>query len=232
MSANRAACSGSSRQVGAALAIGIACVVLVVSGCHAEQSAPSATTPAFPYPPFEIQTDVAVPLRPPLDGAARFALEMSALALRSNDPDEEELRQQYRSSIAPEEDSGPTTLPDPYIGSTGGAVHRAIAAQQLPDGLADVTVCLYNTPGLYVMEPDGELIKAPSTGPLALWRPRVQWTDRPAADGSKPAQPRWLLVDLGVLLDKTKEQVAEVCDPFKPQPFVQEAPEPTSPPAG
>lgn len=232
MSANRAVKGNFSRLVGATLAIGTACAVLVVGGCRAEQSTPTAAPPAFPYPPFEIQTDVAVPLQAPLDGAALFALEMSDLALRSNDPDDEELRRLYRSRIAPEEDSGPTTLPDPYIGSTGGAVHRAIAAQQLPDGLTDVTVCLYDTPGLYVMEPDGELIKAPSTGPLALWRPRVQWTDRPAADGSTPAQPRWLLVDLGVLLNKTKEQIAEVCDPFKPQPFVQEAPAPTTPPAG
>lgn len=232
MSANRAVWGRLSRPVGAALAIGTACAVVVMSGCRAEQSAPSAAPPAFPYPPFEIQTDVAVPLQASLDSAARFALEVSVLALESNDPDEEELRRQYRSRIAPEEDSGPTTLPDPYIGSTGGAVHRAIAAHQLPDGLTDVTVCLYDTPGLYVMTADGELIKAPSTGPLALWRPRVQWTDRPAADGSTPTQPRWLLVDLGVLLDKTKEQIAEVCDPFTPRPFVQDAPHPTSPPAG
>ncbi|MGA5462912.1 hypothetical protein [Mycobacterium sp. NPDC050041] len=174
---------------------------------------------------------MAVPLNQPLLGAAQFALDMSVDARLTNDPDEEQLYREYRSRLAPEADSDPPRDPGPYVGQTGGALHRAVAVEQLPDGAAEVSICLFDTPGLYVMKEDGELIAAPSTGPINLWRPRIQWTNRPAADGSTSQEPRWLLLDVGAVQYMTKEQVAGVCDPFKPEPFVQKAPSPTSSPA-
>jgi hypothetical protein len=219
-----------------ALTLFVVCCAALVGGCRTQDSAPSepstSALPPFPYPPFAIRTDVAAPLEQPLRDAAEFALDMSVDARLSDDPDEEQLYREYRSRIAPEADSDTPRTSDPYVGQTGGAVHRAVAAQQLPDGAAEVTICLFDTPGLYVMEGDGQLIAAPSTGPISLWRPRVQWTNRPAADGSTSREPRWLLLDVGAIQNMTKEQIAGVCDPFEPQPFVQKAPDPTSAPTG
>ncbi|QZH66975.1 hypothetical protein [Mycolicibacterium farcinogenes] len=76
----------------------------------------TSTLPAFPYPPFEIHTDVAVPLQPPLADAARFALQVTVDGRLSNDPDEEELYQRYRSQIAPEIDNPGIRIPDIYVG--------------------------------------------------------------------------------------------------------------------
>lgn len=187
----------------------------------------TSTPPPFPYPPFEIRTDVAVPLEPPLDDAARFALQMSVDERLSNDPDEEALYQRYRSKIASQADGPRIRVQDTYAGQTGAALHRAVAARVLPDGDVEVSICLYDTPGLYAMKEDGTLVR-PTPVEESLWRPRVKWTAQPAADGSTPSGPRWLLMDSGVLTDLTPDQVAAVCDPFKPEPFIQEPPRPTS----
>lgn len=218
-------------RAGVVLTAGL--LALSVGACQRDDSAappPSTSTPPpFPYPPFEIRTDIAVPLASPLSDAAAFALEMSVDDRLINDPDEDALYRTYRSRIAPEADGERMRNPDAFVGETGGALHRAVAASELPDGAVEVSICVYDTPGLYAMKDDGELVK-PTSGADALWRPRVRWTDEKAADGSTPAQPRWLLLDTGVLTDTTPEQVGEVCGPFRPDPFVQQPPQPTSTP--
>lgn len=143
-------------------------LVLLAAGCQTDNSAspePSTSTvPTFAYPPFEIHSDVAVPLQPPLADAARFALQATVDGRLSNDPDEEELYQRYRSQIAPEIDNPGIRIriPDIYVGQTGGALQRAVAARELPDGAVEVSICLYDTPGLYAMKKDGELVKCES----------------------------------------------------------------------
>ena len=206
-------------------------LVLLAAGCQTDNGAspePSTSAlPAFPYPPFEIHTDVAVPLQPPLADAARFALQVTVDGRLSNDPDEEELYERYRSQIAPEIDNPGIRIPDIYVGQTGGALQRAVAARELPDGAVEVSLCLYDTPGLYAMKKDGELVKPPG-GSDGLWRPQVKWTAQKAAAGSAPAEPRWLLMNSGVLLDITEEEISAVCGPFRPDPFIQRPPDPTA----
>ncbi|MBX8688550.1 hypothetical protein GO011_14040 [Mycobacterium sp. 20091114027_K0903767] len=206
-------------------------LALLAGACQPGNSGsaePATSTPvAFPYPPLEIRTDVAVPLQPPLADAARFALQVTVDGQLSNDPDEEELYQRYRSQIAPEIDNPGIRIPDVYVGQTGGALQRAAAARELPAGAVEVSICLYDTPGLYAMKKDGELVKPPG-GSDGLWRPQVKWTAQKAAAGPTPAEPRWLLMNSGVLLDITEEEVSAVCDPFRPDPFIQRPPGPTA----
>ncbi|OBB22529.1 hypothetical protein A5792_05555 [Mycolicibacterium peregrinum] len=215
----------------AGVVISTSLFVLIAGACQTDKSGPpetsASTQPTFPYPPFKIRSDVAVPLQPRLADAARFALQMTVDDRLSNDPDKEELYQRYRSRIAPEIDDPGIRVPDIYVGQTGGALHRAVAARELPNDGVEVSICLYDTPGLYAIKKDGTLVKPPG-GNDGLWRPQVKWTQQPAADGSTPAGPRWLLTDSGILLDITQEQIGVVCDPFKPDPFIQSPPDPTA----
>lgn len=203
-------------------------VGLLAVACRTNSGTPPTSTMstalAFPYAPFEIRTDVAVPLDQPLLDAARFALDMSVDARVKNDPAQTAVYNRYRTRIAPEADTPDLRAPDTFVGETGGALHRAVAADELPSGEIEVSICLYDTPGLYAMEQDGTLVPARSAD--ELWRPRVLWTNRPAADGSTPTEPRWLLTDDGTGTEQ--EATAAVCDPFKPEPFIQEPPRPTS----
>lgn len=159
--------------------------------------------------------------------AANFALQMTVDGRLSNDLSQEALYQRDRSQIAPEADNNGPRVPDNYVGETGGALHRAVAARELPGGIVEVSVGQYDTPGLYAMRKDGSLVK-PTTGRDSLQRPRVEFTEQPAADGSKPSAPRWLLMNPGILFDQAQEQVDAVRGPFRPDPFVQEPPNPTS----
>lgn len=215
----------------AGIVVSASVVVLIAAACETDNGGPletsTSTQPAFPYPPFEIRTEVAVPLQPRLADAARFALQMTVDDRLSNDPDNEELYQRYRSRIAPEIDNPGIRVPDVYVGQTGGALHRAVAARELTNDVAEVSICLYDTPGLYAMKKDGTLVKPPGRSD-GLWRPQVKWTAQKAATGPTPAEPRWLLVDSGVLLDITEKEIGAVCDPFRPDPFVQSPPDPTA----
>ncbi|MDV3125718.1 hypothetical protein M1247_12395 [Mycobacterium sp. 21AC1] len=208
-------------------------VLLSVSACDAENGPSTTTTtpspPVFPYPPFEIKTDVAVPLKQPLLGAAQFAVEMSVNDRLKDDPGHGAFGRRLRGNIAPDveiADSPP--IPDNYVADTGGAFHRAVDARELSEGTVEVSVCWYDTPGLYTKLKDGKVVGPDPNRPYSLQRPLVEWTDRPAADGTTPSGPRWLWVGEARTYDMTRDQIAAVCEPFKPEPFVQKMPDPMS----
>lgn len=208
-------------------------VAAIVSACHSTTTsgpAASTTSAAFPYPPFEIRTDVAVPLDHPLTDAAQFALGMSVDNRLKNDPDNDSIKRRFRSHLSPGADiTDAPPVPDNFTGATGGALHRAVGARQLPEDTVEVTICSYDTPGLYARSKSGELIGPDPKHPFSVERPLVQWTDRPAADGSAPNSPRWLWVGQTRTYDLTMEQIAAVCAPFKPEPFIQKMPDPIAP---
>lgn len=191
---------------------------------------PPSATHAFPYPPVQYYTEVAVPLAEPVRSAAKFALDMKVADYGMLDPRENETyRAEFRSKIAPEANKyvEPFTSPD-FVDDTGGLTLRAVDARELSDGIIEVSVCSYRSPGVFVLHKDGH-ISGPIDDPYTLTRPRVQWTDRRAADGSVPVGPRWLWVDSGIDLTMTNETEASVCEQFKPNPFTQKMPDPTTP---
>lgn len=66
-----------------------AVAVAFFGGCGTDTEFSTPTTSAavdFPYPPFEIRTDIAVPLPPRLRDAAQFALDMSVNDRRKTIP--------------------------------------------------------------------------------------------------------------------------------------------------
>ena len=207
----------------------VACAALLLVGCDGQPSAstttPTSTQPPFPYPPFEVRTETAVPLAQPLAGAAEFAADANVdLSFIYNVAEEERYRN-YRSKITPEAGEHIFRIPSPYVGGTGGALQRVVAARDLPDGVIEVTICSFDTPGRYVVTDAGELVASPGEWPVSVHRPHVRWTKEPAADGSTPGEPRWLVTDRGV--SGSPEEAAAECDPFKPEPFVHKPPEPT-----
>ncbi|WP_139277662.1 hypothetical protein [Rhodococcus marinonascens] len=144
-----------------------------------------------------------------------------------------EIQKRFRSRIAREEDflSDPE-MPATTVATTGGSLFRVVGAVQLDDGPVEFSICTYETPGLYSLTKDGRTVgPQPRQVPYFLDRPRVEWTTRPAADGSTPEEPRWFWVDDGIDLHLTTEDVPSVCEPFKPEPFIQQIPEPITPTA-
>lgn len=219
--------------------VSILLIVLTVSvcvSCHTEEHTPSddSNLPAaeFPYPPFEITTDVAIPLSPPLSDAAMFALEMSVENRLKNNPHDDTIERRYRSRIAPQADfTDSPPAPDIVVGDTGGALHRAVGVRELPDHGFEVSICEFDTPGLYTKFKSGNLVGPDLARPYTLVVPVVRWTDEPAADGTTPTDKRWLLMDSGVVLNQPDTDLAATCEPFKPEPFVQKMPDPTTPPS-
>jgi hypothetical protein len=188
----------------------------------------------FAYPPLQFYTDIAIPLDGHIRTAAEFALAAAADRMRilyAETP--EEVRDRHRSQAAPEAYS--TIPPDPrpfnVAARTGGLTKRVVDAKELDEHTVELTICTYESPGEYTVYKDGRTSE-PLAGQMhqySLRRPRVQWTDRPAADGTRPSSPRWLWVDGGFDPNMTLERKAPVCEPFKPDPFIQKMPDPIRP---
>ncbi|WP_431949377.1 hypothetical protein [Nocardia lijiangensis] len=178
---------------------------------------------------MQYYTDVAVPLEGPLRSAAEFALEMEVEHLRTvSQQDWREIRTKLRSRLAPEVFDA-TFTPVIYP-ETGGLTFRAIDAKAVGEGVVKVTMCQYNVPGVWTLK-DGQILTPglPRPGGLEqylLFYQTVVWTDGPAMDGSVPPGPRWLQA-----ISPTKPQADQkaVCEPFRPEPYVQKMPDPTTP---
>ncbi|WP_431963337.1 hypothetical protein [Nocardia sp. bgisy134] len=199
-----------------------------------KQSNPTtSTTIPFPYPPEQSFTDVAVPLDENLRAAAEFALEMRADLFSLQDEHEWDNRHsKYRSRVDPEVFvPEKEATPPGWVDTTGGNTLRVISAKDVGNDTIEVVICSYNVPGRYILKWNGKIDPPdPTIGLYGLTRPRIQWTDRPAADGSVSAGQRWLLVDDGIDLSPNapRNLAQQVCEPFKPEPFVQKMPDPTT----
>lgn len=213
--------------------------VFAASSCSASEREPSSaeqpTTSVEStsvYPPVQYRTDVLDSVSPQLSDAANLALGAYVDGFEVVRTDvSEEVRARYMSSISSDVTIYPTAVDPPgFVARTGGAVIRAVSAVELEASLVEVAICYYRTPGMYSVFEDGSIVGPDSRMPLySLDRPKVQWTDRPAADGRPTAGPRWLMVDRGVELNRTDEEASQMCEPFKPDPFVQAMPDPITP---
>ncbi|CAM4377624.1 Lipoprotein [Nocardia ninae] len=195
---------------------------------------PPTTTLAFPYPPKQYYTEVAVPLEEPLLSAANFALEMLVDDERVYDPREAaSIRPAFLSKADPDgytRANANPYQPSDFVDDTGGETLRAIDVQELSDGLVEVSICIFDSPGVYTLKKGGN-VQGPDSpqNPYGLRRTQVRWTNQPAADGSIPASSRWLWVHNGLDLHMNYRTMESACQPFKPDPFIQKMPDPTTP---
>lgn len=223
----------SAMKTGAVVLLAAAAVAACCNPASNDPTAaPTTTNLSFPYPPVQYYTEIAVPLEAPLHSAAEFALAMEVDDMRLLDPrDAEGVRPTFRSKAAPEGDQHgePSQSPD-FVNDTGGLTLRVVGAQEQVDQMVEVSICIYDSPGQYTLYKDGHIGGPMDTPyPYSLRRTRVQWTNRAAADGTVAAGPRWLWVNNGVDLKMTNEVRSSVCEPFKPDPFVQKMSDPTTP---
>lgn len=102
-----------------------------------------------------------------------------------NNPHDDTIERRYRSRIAPQADfTDSPPVPDIAAGDTGGALHRAVGVRELPDHGFEVSICEFDTPGLYTKFKNGNIVGPDPARPYSLVLPVVRWTDEPAADGT------------------------------------------------
>lgn len=216
-------------------AMAVVVLAALVSACsqpsdQSSMAASSSTTPASPYPRMLHFTEVSVPLEPRVLAAAEFALEMysetEALLARETS---EAYKDRYFGRATPEavQNLTPWENPPGFVAKTGAWRVRVVAARELEYGTVEVSICTYNSPGIYTVFEDGRVVGPPEEGEdIYFSTPVVQYTDRPAANGAQPGFTRWLWADRGLHPEMSMEEKVSICDPFKPDPFVQEMPEP------
>jgi len=229
--------------------VGLVAVVLIIGFTGAcgrqEPNDPSPVTPTTEryttrtdndsvlpgYPPRHDTWEVAVQIDDPrIRAAAEFAAEtetlMSNAVLNQQDADEYQRRTTRRVSrhVYPDELRGPP--------STGGYTYRVVDAVALTDSRVEVNLCLYFTPGEYVLNGDGQLVnKDPYLEGVRFMSTFtfIDWTTEADATGRTTEQPRWLAT--GGRAGTAGRSAAATCEPHMPQPFVFGPPPRTDPTA-
>jgi hypothetical protein len=157
---------------------------------------------------------------------ARFALEVESLE---------------RTWIASHEDEsllpginarvGHTNKPLPLdhrtLPETGGRLFRAVGVGKESDSQWTVTICEYDTPGVYKMGNDGELILSSPNESYRVVRSTVASTTEKSGSGDNSATPRLLVMNNSDV--DYNETARRTCEPFRPDPYIQQPPQPISP---
>ncbi|MCP9621446.1 hypothetical protein FOH10_28905 [Nocardia otitidiscaviarum] len=221
------------------LALPVLITAMVTSSCSTEPppdatgttSVATSTTQAeiFPYPPLQFRSNIAVPVNEAEADAATTALKVE-VAINNYIVSEDE---SYLSDIydnVSEEGRPYIGIPGNLIPETGGETYRAVSIEQKSGAQWVITVCDYNTPGVYEMGDDGELTLSTPTDSYSPIRYTVAMTTEASASGQKASTPRPLVVDQSTeefaeLPGQQNDLARQTCEPFRPDPYIQEPPE-------
>ncbi|MGX1811850.1 hypothetical protein ACWIGI_39535 [Nocardia sp. NPDC055321] len=201
------------------------------SGTENDNGAPAPTTAAtdasFPYPGLQFRWDIAVPLDENASAAATFALETEALESRMRVGDYNSLLPQMNARVSWDNRPFPDGLR--VLPETGGSLTRAVAVDGVGDGRWVVTYCVYNTPGAYTKDDAGSLKLSLPDWLYSAYRSNVALTEEKSGSGETSATPRLLVVSKtrdGFPSPLTRLDDRETCQPFMPEPFIQQPPAP------
>ncbi|GAB0102541.1 hypothetical protein JMUB6875_15090 [Nocardia sp. JMUB6875] len=177
--------------------------------------------------------DNAVPLTGKESAAADLALETKVLKSEMQVHPDDSLISQIDSRVS--HDQRWTSDGIRPRQETGQVIYRTVAVSDQPDNRWVVTYCMYNTPGAYSAASDGDLELSDPNLHYVPYRSIVALTDEPSATGEKSQTPRLLVVgnadaDFVQHPDQSDDLARQTCEPFMPNPFIQQPPAPL--PAG
>lgn len=197
----------------------------------------------FPYPPRHDILDVAIPVTGRALTATQFALvaslerDLSTSGAPANA--DRDTGRNYKASIAAELGHPESQAPTPSDAETGADTYRAVRATAIhdhiepgyapPDDTFEVDVCRYEVPGIYGIRHGETFGPNPNPQGFRLSRMTITETTRKSADGDTPSEPRWLITNDWPDVGRDAAETTRVCEPFKPNPWVQRMPDPTAP---
>ncbi|MEC3958319.1 hypothetical protein VMT65_35170 [Nocardia sp. CDC153] len=223
------------------MAICLMLTSLIATSCSDKNSpneGSSTETPtssaSFPYPPLEFRWDIAVPLDAQAEAAAKAALETAALEDRMRAHEDAALIPQINSRVTYDRrwtSDGIRQLPE-----TGGSLTRAVDVNKTSDNQWTVTYCVYNTPGAYAAGDNGQLRLSNPNWKYTPYADVVALTSERSGTGETSPTPRLLVTaaparpELQTYPGVPNDLPRQTCEPFMPNPFIQQPPAPL--PAG
>lgn len=190
----------------------------------ASTSTSISTASAFPYPPIQFSWDAIPPLSAEQQTAAEAAVE-TEISIRNW------IRNQ--NPVTPPEilaavsyENRNNWLSIVPIPETGGKLYRAVGVNEITPDRWEVVVCRYDTPGAYSMGADGQLKLSTPEEKFIAFTSTVALTTEPDGAGKTSDSPRLLIVDNNPIMG---EDARRTCEPFRPDPYIQQPPQPISP---
>lgn len=186
----------------------------------------TAASPSFPYPPIQLTWEIASPMNEQDAEVARFALEVEALERTWFAAHEDE-------SLLPEINvrvghaNKPLSLDHRALPETGGKLFRAVGVGYESDSQWTVTICEYDTPGIYKTGNDGELTLSSPNNSYRAVHSTVASTTEKSGSGERSATPRLLVMDNSDV--DYNETARRTCEQFRPDPYIQQPPQPIPP---
>lgn len=202
-----------------------ACMDTGPTGSGAESSTPApATSSAFPFPPITSSWDAAVALSEQQQAAAELAIRTRIMI--SDWTAKQDPRTPAEILAAVSSENKPPWVAVVPLSETGGRLFRAVAVHEISTVRWEVAICRYDTPGVYSMGADGRLTLSTPKESYSAVTSTVALTTEANGAGEMSVSPRLLVVDSEPIIN---DDARRTCEPFRPDPFVQQPPQPISP---
>lgn len=187
----------------------------------------------FPYPKAKFSTDIAIPVIEQDAAAAQIALDVQVLKITHIGNKDNSALPEINRLVGP----FGAALPydgGPRLSETGGALYRAVDISKQNDSRWEVTTCRYDTPGVYVLGDNGQLSLLDGPHEYHALRSTVELTTERSAAGETATAPRLLVVrssgeDFYHHPGRSNDLERQTCEPFRPDPYIQQPPQPLSP---
>ncbi|MEV6214590.1 hypothetical protein [Nocardia sp. NPDC051833] len=121
----------------------------------------------------------------------------------------------------------PLGLDHRALPETGGKLFRAVGVSNISESRWTVTICEFDTPGVYKMGTDGNLTLSSPNESYRVVHSIVASTTEKSGSGENSATPRLLVVDNSDV--DYNETARRTCEPFVPDPYIKQPPQPVLP---
>ncbi|GGK65621.1 hypothetical protein GCM10011591_42250 [Nocardia camponoti] len=181
----------------------------------------TVTTKNFPYPGVRTVQDVVPSIAGTGVPAAEIAIKWELLHSDWMISHQEEVPHELLSIVTA--NNKPEWMPSNVMEGTGGELIRAVNVREIDRISWEVSVCNYDTPGVYYPGEAGQLKLGFPTWAQYASTATVVLTSGPDGTGATSSGPRLLISRTTLPLN---DEAHAICDPFRPDPFIQQPPEP------